>query len=123
MFSFVIKYQTGHSNRATNALSQHPFSPSCDIKSESETDSDKVEVISYFSVCEVVDHCFNSTKIPEDLKQEAQIIRCAVPPIIEEKNKGELVSTLNVVSIFEQVTPEEMAEKQQKDLTLELVYQ
>ena len=56
------------------------------------------------------------TNIPEDLKQEAQNISCAVQWIIEEKDKDEIVSTLNAVSIFEQATPEEMAEEQQKDL-------
>ena len=30
MFNFVIKYQTGQSNRATDALSRRPFNPSCD---------------------------------------------------------------------------------------------
>ena len=45
LFDFVIKYQTGHSNRATDALSHCSFNPSCDIKSESKTDSDEVQVI------------------------------------------------------------------------------
>ena len=30
LFDFVNKYQTGHSNRATDALSHHPFNPTCD---------------------------------------------------------------------------------------------
>ena len=44
-------------------------------------------------------------------------------PIIEEEDKDEIVSNLNTVFIFEQVTPKKMAEEQQKDPTLELVYQ
>ena len=44
-------------------------------------------------------------------------------PLIEEEDKDEIVSNLNAVSIFEQVTPEKMAEEQQKDPTLGLVYQ
>ena len=43
-------------------------------------------------------------------------------PIIEEENKNEN-SNLNAVSIFEWVTPEKVAEEQQRDPTLELVYQ
>ena len=43
-------------------------------------------------------------------------------PIIEEENEDEIVSNLNDVSIFEQATSEKMAEKQQKDPTLKLVY-
>ena len=33
-------------------------------------------------------------------------------------NENEIVSSLNAVSIFECVTPEQMAEEQQKDPTL-----
>ena len=53
--------------------------------------------------------------------QEAQNISCAIMEK-EDKNENEIVS-LNAVSIFECVTPEQMAEEQQKDPTLELVYQ
>ena len=44
-------------------------------------------------------------------------------PIIEEDDKDEIVSNLNAVSTFELVTPKKMAEEQQKDPTLKLVYQ
>ena len=68
--NFDIKYQTGQSNRAPDALSCHPFNPTCDDSfTESEADSEECEVISYSSVCEAVDLCLNSTKIPKDLKQ------------------------------------------------------
>ena len=124
LFNFVIKYPTGHSNRATDALNCHPLNPSCDDSlSGSKADSDGVEVISYSSVCEAVDLCLNSTKIPKDLKQGAQNISCAIEPIIGEEDKDEIVSNLNAVSIFEQVTPEKMAEEQQKDPFLKLVCQ
>ena len=46
-----------------------------------------------------------------------------IEPIIEEEDKKEIVSNLNAVSTFKCVTPEQMAEEQQKDSTLELVYQ
>ena len=52
-FDFTIKYWTGCSNKATDALSHYPFNPFCDSKSE--TDSDEVEVISYWSVCKAKD--------------------------------------------------------------------
>ena len=41
----------------------------------------------------------------------------------EDENENKIVSSLNAVSIFEHVTPEQMAEEQLKDPTLELVYQ
>ena len=123
LFDFVIKYQTGQSNRATDALSHHPFNPSCDDSfTESEANSDECEVISYSSVCEAVDLCLNSTKIPKDLKQQVQDISCAIMEE-EDVNENEIVSDINAVSTFEHVTPEQMAEEQQKDPTLELVYQ
>ena len=123
LFDFTIKYRTGRSNRAADALSRRPFNPSFDNSfSESETDSDECEVISYSSVCEAVDLCLNSAKIPEDLKQQVQDIGCA---IIEEEdiNESDIVSEINAVSTFEHITPQQMSEEQQKDPTLELVYQ
>ena len=79
LFDFVIKYQTGQSNRATDALSCCPFNPSCDDSfSESEANSDECEVISYSLVCEAVDMCLNSEKIPKDLKLGVQDISCAI---------------------------------------------
>ena len=40
------------------------------------------------------------------IRQEAQ--DCAVQSIVEEEDKDKIVSTLNAVSIFRKVTPEEM---------------
>ena len=101
LFDFTIKYQTGHSDRAADALSHCPFNSSCDFESES-TDSNEVEVISYSatcdgvetipysSVCDALDQCLNGSKIPEVLKQEAQEISCAVQSIVEEEYKQEI---------------------------------
>ena len=123
LFNFVIKYRTGRSNRAADALSCRPFNPTCDDRfSETEAKSDECEVISYSSVCEAVDLCLNSTKIPEDLKQGVQDVSCAIMEE-EDMNEKEIVSSLNAVSTFEHVTPKQMSEEQQKDPTLELVYQ
>ena len=48
----------------------HPFSP--ELFGESDTDNDEVEVISYLFVCKVVSSYLNRTKVPDDLKNEAQ---------------------------------------------------
>ena len=123
LFDFVIKYQTGQSNRAADALSCCPFNPTCDDSfTESETNSDECEVISYLLVCEAVDLYLNSTKIPKDLKQGVQNISCAIMEE-EDMNEDKIVSSLNVVSTFEHVTLKQMSEEQQKDATLKLVYQ
>ena len=66
LFNCTIKYQTGHSNKAADALSHCPFNLS--FNSESETDSNEVEVISYSSVCEAIDQCLNGSKILKDLE-------------------------------------------------------
>ena len=88
LFNFVIKYQTGHSNRAADTLSPHPFNPSCDDSfTKSKADSEELEVISYLLVCEAVYLCLNSTKISKDLKQEAQNISCAVESIVQKSPK------------------------------------
>ena len=136
MFNFTIKYQTGHSNRATDTLSHHPFNPFCNFKSES-TDGNEVDVISYSAtcdeveaipyslVCEALDQCLNGSKIPEDLKQEVQGISCVVQSIEQEEDNQEIdkiVSMVDAVSIFGKVTPEEIKEEQQKDPILKLVY-
>ena len=41
----------------------------------------------------------------------------------EDINENEIVSSINAVSTFEHIMPEQMSEEQQKDPTLELVYQ
>ena len=53
LFDFTIHYRTGSSNRAANALSRHPHTEE-EINQEMDSDCDKVEVIAYSSVCEVV---------------------------------------------------------------------
>ena len=87
----------------------------------SKADSDECEVISYSLVCEAVDLCLNSTKIHEDLKQKVQNISCAIMEE-EDMNENKIVSGLNAVSTFKHVTPKQIAEEQQKDPILKLVY-
>ena len=136
LYDFTFKYQTGHSNQATDGLSHCPFNPSCNLETES-SDSNEVEVISYSAtckwvetipyslVCEALDQCLNGSKIPEVLKQEAQKISCAVQSLVEEEYKqeiNEIVSGIDAVSVFGKVSPKEMKEEQQKDPILKLVY-
>ena len=88
-----------------DSLSHHPFNPTCDDSfSESEANRDECEVISYSSVCEAVDLCLSSTKIPKGLKQGVQDISCAIMEE-EDMNEDKIDSSLNAVSTFEHVTP------------------
>ena len=82
-----------------------------------------MEVISYSLVCKVVDEMLNTTKVPDDLKAEAQSISCTIQPIMEEEDAEEIKGMLNSVSVLNQVTPEDMAEEQKKDPILSLICQ
>ena len=110
LFDFTIHYRTGRSNRATNALSRCPHTNE-EINQESVSDCNEVEVISYSLVCEVVNEYLNTTKVPDDLNNEAQAISCAVQPIMEEEDAEKIKGMLNSVSVLNQVTPEDMAEE------------
>ena len=77
LFDFTIHYQTGRSNRATDALSRHVHTEE-EMNRESGSDCNEVEVISYSSVCEVVDQYLNTTKVSGDLKKEALSISFAL---------------------------------------------
>ena len=93
------------------------------MKSESGSDCNEVEVISYSLICEVVDEYLNTTKVPDDLKKEALSISCAIQSIVEEEDAEEIQGMLNSVSVLNQVTPEDMAEEQKRDPILGLVCQ
>ena len=103
-------------------MSRHPHTEE-EINRESGSDCNEVEVISYSSVCEVVDEYLNTTKVPDDLKKEALSISCAIQPIMEEGDVEEIQGMLNSVSVLNQVTPEDMAEEQKTDPILGLVCQ
>ena len=94
-----------------------------EIDKERGSDCDEVEVISYSSVCEVVDDYLNTTKVPDDLEKKAQSISCAIQPIVEEEDVEEIQGMLNSVSVLNQVTLEDMVEEQKRDSILGLVCQ
>ena len=51
-------------------------------------------------------------------KKETLSISCAVQSIVEEKGVEEIKGVVDAVSVFNQVTPEDMAEAQHKDAIL-----
>ena len=107
-------------NKATDALSRHPHNDD-DAKIESGSDCDEVEVISYSSVCEVVDEYLNTTKIQDDLKKESLSFSCMVPSIVEEEDAEEIQGMLNSVSVLNQITSEVMVGESKRDPILGLV--
>ena len=122
LFDFTIHYQTGRSNRATDALSRCLHTEE-EMNRESSSDCNEFEVILYSSVCEVVDQYLNTTKVPDDLKKEALSISCTIQPIMEEEDVEEIQGMFNSVSVLHQVTPEDMAEEQKRNPILGLVCQ
>ena len=82
-------------------MSGHPHTDE-EINQERGSDCDEVEVISYLSVCKVVDEILSTTKVPDDLKAEAQLISCMIEPIIEEEDAEEIKGMLNSVSVINQ---------------------
>ena len=122
LFDFTIHYRTGRSNRATDVLNRHPPTEE-EVNEERGSDCNEVEVISYSLVFEVVDEYLNTTKVPDDLKKEAQSISCTIQPVMEEEDAEEIKGMFNSVSVLNQVTPEDMAEEQKRDSILGLVCQ
>ena len=74
-------------------------------------------------VCQNVNSYLETMKIPDDLKKETLSISCVVHSIVEEEDAEEIEAMLNAMSVFYQVTQEDMAREQCKDTTLGIVYQ
>ena len=122
LFDFTIHYRTGRSNRAADVLNRRPHTGE-ETNQERGSDCNEVEVISYSLVCEVVDEYLNTTKVPDDLKKEAQTFSCAIQPIMEEEDAEEIKGMLHSVSVLNQVTPEDMAEERSNpELSLSVCY-
>ena len=88
LFYSTIKYRTGKSNNAADALSWCPLSSISSF--ECDTDINEVDAIPYSSFCEVVDLHLNGTKVRGDLKTAIQKISCVVEPLVKEEGQWEI---------------------------------
>ena len=61
LFDFDIKYRSGKSNQAADALSHHRTT---DIEILSNTESDGYETISYAVMCDDLSDVFKGEKLP-----------------------------------------------------------
>ena len=123
LFDFKIIYRSGKANQATDALSQCP-EPNCKLESDSDSNSDDPVVLSYATICDIIQPVLGDTKIPFQIKKEAQ----AASNLLEgEKSIPEfhaipnLTAQTSAVSIFDQVPLATMAKAQCKDSVLGLV--
>ena len=123
LFDFNIIYRSGKTNQAADALSQHP-KPNCKLESDSDSDSDAPVVLSYATICNIIEPGLGDTKIPFNIKREAH----TASNLLEgENNVPEfhavpyLTVQTSAVSVFNQVPLATMAEAQSKDSVLGLV--
>ena len=71
LFDYNIIHRSGRTNKATDALCQHP-EPNC--KLESDSDSDDPVMLSYATLCNIIKLVLGDTKNPFYTKKEAQAI-------------------------------------------------
>ena len=123
LFDFNIIYKSDKTNQAADALSQCP-EPNCKLESDSDSDSDDPVVLSYATICNIIELVLGDTKMPFNIKKEAQ----ATGNLLEGKNnmpKFHAVSDLTVhtsaVSVLNQVQLATMGKTQSKDSVLGLV--
>ena len=77
LFDFDIKYRSGKSNQAADALSHCPVT---DIEILSDTESDGYKTILYAVMCDDLREVIKGEKLPLDLKRAVQAeIRQQVP--------------------------------------------
>ena len=69
LFDFDIKYRTGGSDKAPDALICHHFVPG---EMNSASDSDGYEIISYATVCEELEDIIDGEKLPIECKLDIQ---------------------------------------------------
>ena len=85
LFNFNIIYRSGKTNQAADALSWCP-EPNCKLESDSDSDSDDPVVLSYATICNIIELVLGDTKIPFNIKKKAQ----AASNLLEgEKNMPE----------------------------------
>ena len=125
LFDFNIIYRSGKTNQAADALSWCP-EPNCKLESDDDSDNDSSDpvVLSYATICDIINLVLGDTKIPLTIKKKAQ----AACNLLEgESNNAEvcaiheLTAQTSAVSVFDQVPLATMARAQCKDSVLGLV--
>ena len=123
LFDFKIIYRSGKTNQAADALSQCP-ELYCKLESDSDSNSDDPVMLSYATICNIIKPVLGDTKIPFQIKKEAQ----AASNLLEgEKSIPEfhaipdLTAQTSAVSVFDQVPLATMSKAQHKDSVLGLV--
>ena len=72
LFDFNIIYRSGKTNQATDALRWCP-EPNCKLESDSDSNSDDLVMLSYATICKIIEPVLGDIKIPFKNKKEAQV--------------------------------------------------
>ena len=121
LFDFNIIYRSGKTNQVADAISQCP-EPNC--KLEIDSDSDDPVMLSYATICNIIQLSLGDTKIPFKIKKKAQAASNLLEgekSILEFHAIPDLTAQTSAVSVFDQVPPATMAKAQCKDSVLGLV--
>ena len=105
-----IKYRSGKSNQAADALSH---CPTTDIEILSNTESDEYKTILYAVVCDDLSEVIKGEKLPLDLKRAVQI------EISQEAPDSRKINVHSeMVDVLSRVTPHMMKEAQEEDIDI-----
>ena len=96
----------GRTNKAADALCQHPVEPNCKLESESDTNSEDPVILSYATICDIIKLVLGDMRIPFVLKKEVQAISNALEGEISVNVPGlHEISNLTVqtsaISVFD----------------------
>ena len=123
LFDFNIIYRSGKTNQGTDALSWHR-EPKCKLESNSDGNSDDPVMLSYATICKIIELVLGDIKISLEIKNEAQ----SASNLLEGmKNVPKFYAVPNLtvqtsaVSVFDQVPLATVAKAQSKDAVLGLV--
>ena len=109
LFDFDIKYRSGKSNQAADALSHRPMTD--DILSD--TESDGYETVSYTVMCDDLSEIIKGEKLPLDLKRAVQAEISQQAPDSRKINAHS-----GMVDVLSRVTPSMMKEAQEEDVDI-----
>ena len=109
LFDFDIKYRSGKSNQAADALSHRPMTDEI----LSNTESDGYKTISYAVMCDDLSEVIKGEKLPLDLKRAVQ---AEIGQQAPDSRKINVHS--GMVDVLSRFTPSMMKEAQEKDIDI-----
>ena len=109
-FDFDIKYRSGKTNQAADALSHHPVT--CD-ENFRDSESDGYKTILYAVICNDLSKVIKGGKLPLELKKAVQTgITQQVPDVKKIDVHSEMVDVLS------RITPSTMKKAQEEDIDI-----